>query len=151
MIDIKGSATGRIFMNGANKDMYELDYSSSTGWFGGGTKVRITNRSSGSLSDWIPTVFSSNSELNKGARLISRSRRSGVVCCRYPAAVPVYSAYERRNRNVRHIREFIYESWAVQPGHKRSTRPWVNKDRINSCCRAARVTKSRPSHYLDKR
>ena len=63
MRSIVGTSTGRVFMLGANKDLYELDYSSESRWFfGSGTRVGITNRSSGSLSTWMPTMLSSSSE-----------------------------------------------------------------------------------------
>lgn len=59
MTDIKGTDSGRVFMLGANKDLYELEYTTNGGWLGGGNKVWITNRSSGYLSTWVPSVFQS--------------------------------------------------------------------------------------------
>ncbi|WVQ69011.1 uncharacterized protein L199_007223 [Kwoniella botswanensis] len=63
MIDIKGTAAGRIFMLGANKDVYELDYSSDSSWFfGSSTKVGLHNRSSGSLANWTPGFLASKTK-----------------------------------------------------------------------------------------
>nr|XP_018265732.1 nuclear pore complex protein Nup155 [Kwoniella dejecticola CBS 10117]OBR87890.1 nuclear pore complex protein Nup155 [Kwoniella dejecticola CBS 10117] len=63
MIDIKGTPAGRIFMLGANKDLYELDYSSDSSWFfGSSTKVGLHNRSSGSLANWTPGFLASKSK-----------------------------------------------------------------------------------------
>ncbi|WVR04455.1 hypothetical protein IAU60_001458 [Kwoniella sp. DSM 27419] len=60
MIDIKGTSAGRIFLLGANKDLYELDYSSDSSWFfGSSTKVGLHNRSSGSLANWTPAFLAS--------------------------------------------------------------------------------------------
>lgn len=57
MIDIRGTDSGRVFLLGANKDLYELEYTTNGGWLGGGNKMWITNRSSGYLSTWVPSVF----------------------------------------------------------------------------------------------
>nr|XP_019008734.1 nuclear pore complex protein Nup155 [Kwoniella pini CBS 10737]OCF47515.1 nuclear pore complex protein Nup155 [Kwoniella pini CBS 10737] len=63
MIDIKGTPAGRIFMLGANKDLYELDYTSDSSWFfGSSTKVGLHNRSSGSLANWTPGFLASKSK-----------------------------------------------------------------------------------------
>ncbi|WWC87143.1 uncharacterized protein L201_002029 [Kwoniella dendrophila CBS 6074] len=63
MIDIKGTLAGRIFMLGANKDLYELDYSSDSSWFfGSSTKVGLHNRSSGSLANWTPGFLASKTK-----------------------------------------------------------------------------------------
>lgn len=62
MAEIRGTDAGRVFMLGVNKDLYELEYSTSGGWLGGGNKVWITNRSSGYLSTWVPTVFQSGTK-----------------------------------------------------------------------------------------
>jgi hypothetical protein len=62
ILAISGTHSGRIFMTGSNKDLYEVEYSNSSGWFfGSGAKVAVHNRSSGGLSNWIPSVFSSSS------------------------------------------------------------------------------------------
>lgn len=62
MITISGTNAGRIFMNGANKELFELEYSSESGWFfGSSTKIGLKNLSSGSLSNWVPSVFGSSS------------------------------------------------------------------------------------------
>lgn len=60
MLEIKGTDSGRVFLLGANKDLYELEYSTGSGWLGGGSKVWISNRSSGYLSTWVPSVFTGN-------------------------------------------------------------------------------------------
>lgn len=57
MVDIRGTDSGRIFLLGANKDLYELEYSTSSGWLSSGSKMWITNRSTGYLSTWVPTVL----------------------------------------------------------------------------------------------
>ncbi len=63
MLQIAGTSPGRVFMRGANKDLYELEYSSESGWFfGSGARVSITNRSSGTLSAWMPSLLTSTSE-----------------------------------------------------------------------------------------
>ncbi|WVQ84070.1 hypothetical protein IAT38_006215 [Cryptococcus sp. DSM 104549] len=63
MIDIKGTNAGRIFVLGANKDLYELDYSSDASWlFGSSTSVKIRNVTSGALANWVPTILSSNNK-----------------------------------------------------------------------------------------
>ena len=63
MLSVKGSSSGRIFMNGTNKDLYELEYSNESGWFfGPSTRVQLHNRSSGSMANWMPTIFSSSSQ-----------------------------------------------------------------------------------------
>ncbi|KIR29674.1 nuclear pore complex protein Nup155 [Cryptococcus deuterogattii LA55] len=60
MVDIKGTDEGRIFVLGANKDLYELDYSSDSSWlFGSSTSVRLKNRTSGGVSNWVPSVVAS--------------------------------------------------------------------------------------------
>jgi nuclear pore complex protein Nup155 len=61
MIDIKGTDAGRIFLLGANKDLYELEYSTTGGWLSGGSKMWITNRSSSYLSTWVPSILTSGS------------------------------------------------------------------------------------------
>ncbi|KAK4686014.1 hypothetical protein P7C73_g4121, partial [Tremellales sp. Uapishka_1] len=60
MISIQGTPSGRIFMNGFDKNLYELDYSSGSQWFSS-SKVSLTNRSSGSFSAYLPSIFSSSS------------------------------------------------------------------------------------------
>ena len=63
MLHIAGTAAGRVFMRGTNKDLYELEYTSESRWFfGSGARVGVTNRSSGTLSTWMPSVFSSYRE-----------------------------------------------------------------------------------------
>jgi hypothetical protein len=63
MISVSGTASGRIFLLGVNKDLYELEYSAESSWFfGSSTRVQLHNRSSGSFANWVPTVFSSGSE-----------------------------------------------------------------------------------------
>ena len=63
MLHIAGTTSGRVFMRGGNKDLYELEYSSESRWFfGSGARVGITNRSSGNLSTWMPSIMSSNSK-----------------------------------------------------------------------------------------
>lgn len=57
MTAIRGTDSGRIFLLGANKDIYELEYSISSGWLSSGSKIWITNRSSGYLSTWVPSVL----------------------------------------------------------------------------------------------
>lgn len=64
IISIHGTNAGRVFMVGANKDLYEVEYSNQAGWFfGSGAKVVVHNRSSGTLSNWVPSVFGSSSQL----------------------------------------------------------------------------------------
>lgn len=64
MVDIKGTDEGRVFVLGANKDLYELDYSSDSSWlFGSSTSVRLKNRTSGGVSNWVPSVVASKGEL----------------------------------------------------------------------------------------
>ncbi|WRT64996.1 uncharacterized protein IL334_001937 [Kwoniella shivajii] len=63
MVDIKGTSAGRIFTLGANKDLYELDYSSDSSWFfGSSTRVGLHNRSSGSLANWTPGFLASKAK-----------------------------------------------------------------------------------------
>lgn len=57
MTTIRGIDSGRIFLLGANKDLYELEYSISSGWLSSGSKIWLTNRSSGYLSTWVPSVL----------------------------------------------------------------------------------------------
>lgn len=57
MVTIRGTDAGRIFLLGVNKDIYELEYSISSGWLSSGSKVWLTNRSSGYLSTWVPSVL----------------------------------------------------------------------------------------------
>ncbi|EIW68747.1 hypothetical protein TREMEDRAFT_63207 [Tremella mesenterica DSM 1558] len=60
MVSIHGSDSGRIFMLGLNRDLYELEYSGEGGWFfGSSTRVILHNRTSGALSNWVPTFLSS--------------------------------------------------------------------------------------------
>ncbi|KAK8846777.1 hypothetical protein IAR55_005865 [Kwoniella newhampshirensis] len=67
MIDIKGTSSGRIFMLGANKDLYELDYSAKDSWlFGSATSIKVHNRSSGNLANWLPSVMASNHVAKEG-------------------------------------------------------------------------------------
>ena len=62
MLQISGTASGRVFMRGSNKELYELEYTSDSRWFfGSGAKVTLTNHSSGTLSNWMPSVFSAAS------------------------------------------------------------------------------------------
>ncbi|WVF70035.1 hypothetical protein IAT40_004822 [Kwoniella sp. CBS 6097] len=76
MIDIKGTSAGRIFMLGANKDLYELDYSSDASWFfGSSTKVGLHNRSSGSLANWTPGFLSSKTK--EGIELFAVDSQQG--------------------------------------------------------------------------
>lgn len=64
MVDIKGTDEGRVFVLGANKDLYELDYSSDSSWlFGSSTSVRLKNRTSGGVSNWVPSVVASKGKL----------------------------------------------------------------------------------------
>lgn len=50
-------------MLGQNKDVYELEYSSESGWFfGSSTRVYLHNRTSGALSNWVPSILSSGSK-----------------------------------------------------------------------------------------
>ncbi|WOO79208.1 putative nucleoporin [Vanrija pseudolonga] len=58
-LDIRGTDSGRIFLLGVDKDLYELEYSTGGGWLSGGSKAWLSNRSSGYLSTWVPSVFSS--------------------------------------------------------------------------------------------
>jgi nuclear pore complex protein Nup155 len=45
MLSVSGTNSGRIFMNGENKGLYELEYTNATGWwFGSSNKVWITGR-----------------------------------------------------------------------------------------------------------
>ena len=63
MLHIAGTDSGRVFMRGGNKNLYELEYSSESRWFfGSGARVGITNRSSGSLTTWMPSIMSSTSK-----------------------------------------------------------------------------------------
>ncbi|KLT44819.1 nucleoporin-domain-containing protein [Cutaneotrichosporon oleaginosum] len=57
MTCIRGTDSGRIFLLGVNKDIYELEYSISSGWLSSGSKVWLTNHSSGYLSTWVPSVL----------------------------------------------------------------------------------------------
>ncbi|BEJ12146.1 hypothetical protein CspHIS471_0206060 [Cutaneotrichosporon sp. HIS471] len=57
MTCIRGIDSGRIFLLGVNKDIYELEYSISSGWLSSGSKIWLTNRSSGYLSTWVPSVL----------------------------------------------------------------------------------------------
>jgi nuclear pore complex protein Nup155 len=57
MTSIRGTDAGRIFLLGVNKDIYELEYSISSGWLSSGSKIWLTNRSSGYLSTWVPSVL----------------------------------------------------------------------------------------------
>ncbi|OCF37542.1 nuclear pore complex protein Nup155 [Kwoniella heveanensis BCC8398] len=76
MIDIKGTSAGRIFMLGANKDLYELDYSSDASWFfGSSTKVGLHNRSSGSLANWTPGFLTSKTK--EGIELFAVDSQQG--------------------------------------------------------------------------
>lgn len=59
--DVLGTDSGRIFLLGHNKDLYELEYTASSGWFGNGTKMWFTNRTSSVITNWVPTLFSSGS------------------------------------------------------------------------------------------
>lgn len=64
MLSISGTASGRVFMNGADKNLYELEYTSEGGWFfGSGARVSIINRSSGGMGIWMPSFLASSSEL----------------------------------------------------------------------------------------
>ena len=74
MLQIEGTASGRIFMRGDNKDLYELQYQSeATGWFwGNGSRVNVINRTSGGWTNAItPAILSSRRE----STLLSRSMR----------------------------------------------------------------------------
>ncbi|KAL7424377.1 hypothetical protein Q5752_000059 [Cryptotrichosporon argae] len=62
LIDVRGTHAGRVFALGANKDLYEIEYSTTAGWLGGGSRMWVSNRSSGYLSAWVPSVFSSGKE-----------------------------------------------------------------------------------------
>jgi nuclear pore complex protein Nup155 len=62
MVDIRGTDSGRVFLLGANKELYELEYSTNNGWLSGGSKMWISNRSSGYLSTWVPSVFSAGNK-----------------------------------------------------------------------------------------
>jgi len=45
MINVVGMSNGRVFMNGENKGLYELEYTNATGWwFGSSNKVWVTGR-----------------------------------------------------------------------------------------------------------
>lgn len=45
MLGIRGTNSGRVFMNGDNKGLYELEYTNSAGWFfGSSSKVWVTGR-----------------------------------------------------------------------------------------------------------
>ncbi|WWD22088.1 hypothetical protein CI109_106577 [Kwoniella shandongensis] len=75
MIDIKGTAAGRIFMLGANKDLYELDYSAKDSWlFGSATSIKVHNRSSGNMANWLPSVLASNSKEGVESFVIDEQR-----------------------------------------------------------------------------
>lgn len=61
MISIAGTGTGRIFALGANRDMYEFEYASETGWlFGASSRLSVHNRTSGALANWVPSFLSSS-------------------------------------------------------------------------------------------
>lgn len=63
MLSISGTTAGRIFMLGSNKDLYELEYASESGWFfGSSTRVYLHNRTSGTLSNWVPSILSSSTK-----------------------------------------------------------------------------------------
>ena len=65
MVQVVSTAAGRIFLLGINKQLYELEYSNDSRWFfGSGAKLWVTNRSSSSLGNWVPTFFTSNGESN---------------------------------------------------------------------------------------
>jgi len=58
---IAGTSSGRIFMRGVDKNLYELDYSNNSKWFfSSGAKVWVINRSSSAWSNWMPSVMSSS-------------------------------------------------------------------------------------------
>lgn len=45
MLSILGTDSGRVFMNGENKGLYELEYTNSAGWFfGSSSKIWVTGR-----------------------------------------------------------------------------------------------------------
>ena len=57
---IAGSKSGRVFMLGETKELFELEYSNDSSWFfGSGAKIAIKNLSSGYLSNLLPTFLSS--------------------------------------------------------------------------------------------
>lgn len=61
MTHVAGTSTGRIFMRGIDKNLYELDYSNNSKWFfSSGAKVWVINRSSSAWSNWMPSVMSSS-------------------------------------------------------------------------------------------
>ena len=65
MLSMVGNSSGRVFLRGGNKDLYELVYSNESRWFfGNGARVNITNRSGSAASTWIPTIFGSDGESN---------------------------------------------------------------------------------------
>jgi hypothetical protein len=59
MTSIAGTLAGRIFMLGENKQIYELEYAATGGWFGTGGPKAIS-RTSGALSGWVPSILSSS-------------------------------------------------------------------------------------------
>jgi nuclear pore complex protein Nup155 len=59
MQDIRGTDDGRVFMRGADREMYEVTYSNAEGgwggWFAGGGKVNVVAHTKGRLSNWTPS------------------------------------------------------------------------------------------------
>lgn len=63
MLNISGTAAGRVFMNGISKEMFELEYSSGSAWFfSSSTKIALRNLSTAALNNVLPTIFRSASE-----------------------------------------------------------------------------------------
>jgi nuclear pore complex protein Nup155 len=64
MLSITGTDSGRIFMLGQNRNVYELEYSASSGswFFGSSNNVKLHNRTSGALTNWTPSMFASKSD-----------------------------------------------------------------------------------------
>ena len=55
--EVQGTDDGRVFLLGHNRDIYELEYTANSGWFGNGTKMWITNRTSSVIANWVPSLF----------------------------------------------------------------------------------------------